>query len=290
MPPQKYQIREGAMTEPRFSWSELSDEDLELALQDLGEAVVYPATPELARRVSERLARDPAPRSSLLGPFLVDKRWLAALVLLAIGIGLLLVPQVRTAIADRLGLSGVVIRWEETPPPATPVGARLMLGRPVTLAEANAAVDFPVLVPTASGFANPPEIYLAGEAESAMISFVYPARPGLPPATGDIGALLTQFRGQVNRNLIEKGLHGDDTGDETRLDLVVVDGSPGFWISGAPHTFFFVCPVAGECREERYRLAGNVLLWERDGLTLRLESALTRDEAIVVATSLQPAG
>jgi hypothetical protein len=276
------------MTEPRLSWSNLSDRDLEMALRNLGDAVAYPATPELASRVAARLARDPAPRTSRLGALAVEKRWLAAaLVLLAIGVGLLLVPQVRTAIADRLGLSGVIIRWEETSPAATPVGARLMLGRPVTLAEVDAAVDFPVLVPTASGFANPPEIYVMGEGESAMVSFVYPARPGLPTATGDIGALLTQFRGQVNRNLIEKGLHGDDTGDETQLERVLIEGSPGFWISGAPHTFFFVCPVAGECREERYRLAGNVLLWERDGLTLRLESALTRDEAIVVATSLQ---
>ena len=50
---------------------------------------------------------------------------------------LLLVPQVRSAIADRLGLRGVQIEWFEKSPgtPASPVGTDLNLGRRVTLAE-----------------------------------------------------------------------------------------------------------------------------------------------------------
>ena len=35
------------------------------------------------------------------------------------------------------------------------------------------------------------------------------------------------------------------------------------------------------------RLAGNTLLWERDGITYRLEAALARDDAIAVAVSLR---
>ena len=65
-----------------------------------------------------------------------------------------------------------------------------------------------------------------------------------------------------------------------------VSGEPGFWISGAPHGFFLVCYDAGECRQERYRLAGNVLLWEQDGVTLRLESALTLEDALDIAESV----
>jgi hypothetical protein len=215
--------------------------------------------------------------------------WLfAALLLIAIAGGLVLFPEARHAIADRLGLPGVVIQWVDEVPTPQPsqVGAPLLLGRPVTLAEAQAAVDFPIRVPTAVGFDAPGEIYLLEQDEGAMVSFVYPAGPGLPASdkTG-VGALLTQFRGDADRGLIEKGLT-DDGAQETSLQSVSVAGEPGFWISGAPHGFFFVCYDLGECREERYRLAGNVLLWEQDGVTLRLESALSRENAVAIAESL----
>ena len=163
----------------------------------------------------------------------------------------------------------------------------MMLGRRVTLAEAREAVNFPLLVPERQGFAEPPEIYLTGEGDP-MVSFVYPAGPGLPPATGDIGALLTQFPGRVDRGMIEKGLYATGDADASALESVSVGGERGFWLSGAPHTFFIVCDDGNECREERYRLAGNVLLWERNALTLRFESALSQDEALAIATSLRP--
>jgi hypothetical protein len=202
--------------------------------------------------------------------------------------GLVLFPEARNAIADRLGLRGVLIRWVDEVPSPEPsqIGAPLLLGRPVTLDEAQAAVDFPVRVPTAAGFAAPAEIYLLDQAEGAMVSFVYPAAPGLPASdeTG-VGALLTQFKGEADRGLIEKGLP-DDGAQQSELEAVTVDGEPGFWISGAPHGFFFVCYDLGECREERYRLAGNVLLWEQDGVTLRLESALSLEAALAIAESV----
>jgi hypothetical protein len=147
-------------------------------------------------------------------------------------------------------------------------------------------VDFPVRVPAAARFDGPQEIYLLDEDQGPMISFVYPAGPGLPASdeTG-VGALLTQFRGEADRDMIEKGLL-NDSAHETHLEAVTVGGQQGFWISGAPHTFFIVCYDAGDCRQERYRLAGNVLIWELDEVTLRLESALPREEALAIAESV----
>jgi hypothetical protein len=166
-----------------------------------------------------------------------------------------------------------------------------MLGRPVTLAEAQAAADFPLLLPTAEEFASPREIYVSGAGAAAMISFVYPAVPGLPAAseTG-AGALLTQFAGRTERSLIEKGLQGPSGSgaSETLLEPVTVRGEPGFWITGAPHAVFFVCSGPGECRQEPYRLAGDVLLWEYEGVTLRLESGLSREKALAIAESVRP--
>lgn len=275
------------MAEPRFPFAQMSDSELEQALRELGQGLAFPPTPDLAARVLDRLDSQPPTPMPAARPRRAV--WLAAAILILLLGTLALFPEVRTAIADRLGLGGVQIRWVDEVPTPAPVGTPLMLGRPVTLEEARAAVDFPILVPTAEGFADPDEVYLQGQGDDAMVSFVYPARDGLPESevTG-VGALLTQFRGNAERNLIEKGLRDDEGTLATSLDAVVVDGKRGFWISGAPHSVFLVCHDDRECREERYRLAGNVLLWERDGITLRLESALSQEESLAIARSVQP--
>lgn len=311
----------GGAVADRVPLSSLSDSELEQRLIDLGSGL-YPTTPDLATAVRHRLESEPAPRSFAPAP--ANRRggpltrsgipagpdaanqgrswpasvrttairpalWLAAaLLLIAIAGGLVLYPEARNAIADRLGLQGVLIQWVDGSPTPEPsrVGTPLLLGRPVSLDEAQAAVDFPVRVPAAASFDVPQEIYLLDRDQGAMVSFVYLPRPGLPATdeTG-VGALLTQFQGAADRALIEKGLLTDGAA-ETHLETVSVDGEPGFWISGAPHAFFFVCYDAGECRQERYRLAGNVLIWEQDGVTLRLESALSRENALAVAESV----
>jgi hypothetical protein len=294
----------------RLPLAGLSDSDLEQRLIDLG-PWLYPTTPDLATQVRQQLESEsvgssltPQPATHEVGGAGDEERswgeglgsravrptlWLlAAVLLIAIAGGLVLFPEARNAIADRLGLQGVQIRWVDEVPTPEPsqVGAPLLLGRPVTIDEAQAAVDFPVRVPTAPGFEAPQEIYLLDQDQGAMVSFVYPAGPELPASdeTG-VGALLTQFQGEAERGLIEKGLP-DDGAQQTQLQAVTVGGEPGFWISGAPHGFFFVCYDVGECRQERYRLAGNVLLWEQDGVTLRLESSLSHEDALAIAESV----
>jgi hypothetical protein len=282
-----------------------TDTELEQALIALGRGVPYPATPDIASRVRGTLESEPADlstpnpdaRRGLPLPVFTARitrlEFLAACLLVAIVASLALFPDMRTAIADRLGLRGVRITWldDAPPPPSTPVGTALKLGRPVTLTEAQASVDYPLLLPTAADIASPQEIYVSGEGADAMISFVYPAAPGLPAANeSGAGALLTQFAGRTERSLIEKGLQGPSgSGEpETLLEAVTVRGEPGFWISGAPHAVFFVCAGPGECRQEPYRLAGDVLLWQHDGVTLRLESGLSRDAALAIAESVRP--
>jgi hypothetical protein len=268
----------------------ISDAELEQALADLRRHLAFPATPDLAPVIRARLENDTLSRQTTAVPRARWRvAWLAAAALLILIAGtLLLVPQVRTAIADRLGLPGVQLEWLETPsaPPASPVGTGLQLGRQVTLAEGSATVDFPVLVPTLTGFDQPDEIYLSGWGEATMLSFVYLPAPNLPSSqqTG-VGALLTEFRGSPERNLIMKGLH-DDADGANRLQAVSVAGQSGFWISGVPHAFY-VCPDRGECREVPYRLASNVLLWEQNGLTLRLESSLSLEESLAIASSVR---
>ena len=288
------------------SRGDLTDPELEQVLTRLGRHVAYPPIPDIASRVRATLESSDAisnsrarffqriPRPGRASPWDVRLALLAACLLAALAASVVLLPDVRTAIANRLGLRGAEIRWldETPPPPPSPVGRSLMLGRPVMLAEAQAAVRFPVLIPAAAGIGVPQEIYVSGGGADAMISFVYPAATGLP-AVGETGAgaLLTQFAGRTERSLIEKGLVSPSTSGqpESLLEPVTVHGEPGFWISGAPHAVFFVCSGVGECRQEPYRLAGDVLLWEHEGVTLRLESGLSRDAALAIAETVRAA-
>lgn len=280
------------MAEPRPSLASASDHELERALRALGREVAFPETPDLAAGVRMRLmAPSPPVRAAAARHWPRRVVWLAAAAAIVLMVSLLaLFPEARTAIADRLGLDGVDIRWvDDLPTPApTPAGASLQLGRAVSLAEAVDEAGFPLLAPTLPAFSQPASVYLRDD-PGAMVSFIYPPNADLPPSSvPGVGALLTQFRGGADRALIEKGLRGDEDGESTRLEPVTVDGEQGFWISGAPHAVYFVCYDAGECRQERYRLAGNVLLWEENGVTLRLESALPKDAALTIAESVKP--
>jgi hypothetical protein len=295
----------------------LTDPELDRALIDLGRHVAYPPTPALAARVRQELARRPAPRASL-GAARLQAWWrsvmpaqrrlayaLVALIALA-GAILAFSPEARTAVAERLGLRGVLIREipaVPTPLPtptgnaavqatlvggaASPVvptaapsaGARLALGQSTTLEEVRSRLTFQVPVPSALG--PPDEVYLLSTPPGGQVALVYYPRQDLPQAnTTGVGLLLTAFPGSVPAGIFGKGIPPG-----TRIEEVQVNGGPGYWIEGDPHTFFYL-DSRGQGRTETTRLAGNVLLWEQNQLTLRLESALTKDQAIRIATSV----
>ncbi len=169
-----------------------------------------------------------------------------------------------------------------TPVTPTPVGEKLRLGERLDLAEARRRVAFAILLPTLPELGVPDEIYLATPPRGSQVALVYRARPGVlrASATG-VALLLTELQGDLEPNFLGKGI-----GPGTRLQEVTVNGRPGYWLEGAPHVFFYRDP-AGEVVQETLRLAGNTLLWEENGLTLRLEGDLTRDEALRIAGSLR---
>ena len=63
---------------------------------------------------------------------------------------------------------------------------------------------------------------------------------------------------------------------------VRVGSSRGLWLEGAPH-FFMYRDADGTIHSGAAYLAGNTLLWEREGHLLRLEGALTKAQALRVA-------
>jgi len=49
---------------------------------------------------------------------------------------------------------------------------------------------------------------------------------------------------------------------------------------------FYLLDGQGRVQEDRARLAGHALLWQRNGVTYRMESALTLDQSIGLAESM----
>jgi hypothetical protein len=275
------------------------DADLEQALGGLGEYIAYPPTPDLSNAVRLRLQARP---TRPVRPIPAWQTWLAprrlalaALVVLAV-LGALLAasPEARRVIADRLGIRGIEIQQvpvlptlppTPTPEPATtpvPAGVRLRLGTAVPLEEARQRADFRVYTPSLPELGAPDEVYIGYVPAGGRVSFVYYPRPGLLETTEPgVGALLIQFRGEV-----EQGLMGKRLGPGTSLESLTVNGGPAFWITGEPHAFMYIDP-RGDFREETLRMAGNVLIWEQDGVTLRLEGVTIREDALRIAQSMR---
>jgi hypothetical protein len=242
--------------------------ELELALVELGRSIEFPPTPDIASRVRERIAAEQSPRRS----FLPARRTLViALAVAAVAIGALMaVPGTRAAILEFFGVRGVAIEHVETLP-TVPKNVELNLGEQVSLERADNLADWDVVVPEALG--DPDEIYFSDFPSGGMVSFVY-------GSSEEPRALFTQFKATVGDAFFKKVEAG------TRVESLSIDGQPGLYLSGAPHVFGYL-DENGVYQEETLRLVGNVLLWERPPLTLRLEGDIPRDVALQIARSVR---
>jgi len=242
--------------------------ELELELRDL--RVEWPETPDVAAAVQGRLSAPPARRRWWLN----RPVWQLAVAATALVIAVVMaVPPARSAVLDLLGFSSVRIVREEPRP--SRFGQDLQLGEPVTLEQARRR--FPVLVPSALG--DPDAVYLT-DYPSVRVDLVYRERPGLPASSNTgAGLLVTEFHA-VAEPMIEKTV-----GEGSSVVRLTVGGDPAFFISGADHGFAYI-PQGGTGAFEPQRLAGNTLLVDRsDGVLLRVEGEVGRDEAVRIAES-----
>lgn len=240
--------------------------DLGRELRALRAAIEWPEAPDVASAVTRRVAeRRLRPRRSRLAIALV-------VVVLATLLAVLAVPPARTTILDWLGIGGArIVRVDELPSLAPEPGLEI-LGAPVSVEEAAARAGFP--------FARPPRDELAPDeirvAPGIRVSYVW--------RDGDrVRFLITQFPGSVD----DRGLLKKLVGTSTRMEQLEVDGHPAVWLEGGPHVVYFVAPD-GSVRDDQGWLAGNTLLVDRDGVTVRVEGALERDDAIDVVQAMYP--
>jgi hypothetical protein len=188
------------------------------------------------------------------------RRWpvAVAIALAAIAVAFA-VPQSRASILHFFDIGRVHVAVVETLPPAQERPFAAGLGTRVTLQEARRDIPDLLLPPTATV----PTLYLA---DGNVLSLVF-AHDGEP-------VLLSEFAGSGGVYLKKLATGG------TRIEVVRVDGAQGLWLSGSPHVFF--------TPQRSPRLAGNVLLWESNSATYRLEARkLGKSEAIAIAESLR---
>ena len=260
--------------------AERSSFDLEEGLRDLGARLGYPPSADLRPAVLARI--DGGERRGLFG-------WLRSPLSLAPAVATLVLLLAATLAfqpaagqaAEALGLRGIgLFRVEKIV--LFPGGQVLPVGaRQVASAEAaSTEVGFAVRAPESLG--EPDGIFAQTAGDHAIAILVYGRRPGIPVSSSTgVAVLITELRGSLETQLLGKGIPPGATVEE--LD---VNGGRGVWIEGEPHQVFYRAPN-GDILTDTVRLAGNVLLWEQDGLLMRIEAQVDREQALRIARSMR---
>jgi hypothetical protein len=222
---------------------------LEEQLRELG-GTLFPAEPDLLAAVRSELEPRPPQRRPRTRPLLA----LAALLLAAL-VAALAIPQARSALERWLGIGAARIERVDTLPRLRPGIA--LRGEPATREEARRAFGRPLLLPTRLG--DPDEIRVASEL-GIVFGWGQPVR---------IRLLELVPGGSILKKLVTV---------DTTVEPLDFDGHMGVWIKGRHGVQYnFGQPET----------AGNTLIWEQNGVTLRLDGKIDRAEALRIARSVQ---
>jgi hypothetical protein len=178
---------------------------------------------------------------------------LVLLVALVVGLAVAFsVPQARSAFLRLFHLGGVSVEQVSVLPPAQERPLARGLGPIIGETRARTVLGGPLRLPDLK---HPAQLHLKDGIVSVLLS-----------SRGTV--LLSEFR---SRSYVLKKVASTDTD----VDFLSVGGNPGLWITGKQHDLLTPAPP---------RLAGNVLIWETDGITYRLEGPqLTERQAVALA-------
>ena len=235
---------------------------LEIRLRALRHELDFPPQRDLAPAVMARLS------PSRTRPFPWRRAAVLALALVAIAVGAAFaVPQARSAILRFFHIGGETIVRVETLPPAVERSRAAGFGSPLSRAKAEQTLGFRLMLPPLHG-KGPDRVYVLGDSVGTVILRSHGRLVLLSEfsSAGDIGL----------KKLVA---------NQTSVQWVRVDGRDAAWIRGT-HTLTYFDRQLG-FREQTIRIRGNVLVWTRGGLTLRLEGSLTRAQAIALARSIR---
>lgn len=262
----------------------MKDMDFETQLRSIASGMEYPATPDIAGSVAARLA---VPRPRLMKRTLA-RSLVVVIVLLA---SLLLIPPVRAAVLDFIQIGIVrIFRAEPAPVPpptqipstrvpvtATPAAAQTALfplleqmDGETTLREAQQAAAYPILLPThPAGIGEPDRVYIQ-DVDGAMTILVWldPQQPG---------------QVKLSLHFIPEGSWAVEKFSPVAVRETSVNGGYAVWAVG-PYPLRL---QNGDIQIQRM-VNGHVLIWENNGVTYRLETGASMEEAVRIAESLEP--
>ena len=221
---------------------------LEQRLQALGRELAFPPEPHLD-------ATAPAGR-----PF--PWRWVALAAAVIALVAAFSVPSARTSILRFFHIQGATVERVETLPPAQERSNAGGLGRSVSVREAERLLGFRLLLPPLDA---EPAVHLL----DGVLATVILRADGRP-------VLLSEYAAR------DYGLLKKSVGEKTLVEPVHVAGQPGLWVEGPPHTLTYFSS-SGEFREKTVKIHGNVLLWTRGPVTVRLEGRISKRQALRLA-------
>ncbi len=201
--------------------------------------------------------------------------WVAAALLLT---ALLFVPPVQATVQAviQIGVDHIfrtppaTTPTSRTPTP-TPLASVLDLAGETTLAQARAQAGFPIRLPAYPPDLGPPQRVFLQDLDGAAVVLVW-----LDP----------QHPGTVRMSLHElsQGILVYKTAPPA-IQETTVHGQRAIWTDG-PYIVQVV--VDGQTQDAQRRLiTGHVLIWTEGGITYRLETGASLDEAVRIAESLR---
>lgn len=275
---------------PIMDAPEGKDAKLEEMIRRAAADFSYPATPNIAARERARLADSSASRRPTRFGFAL------ALVLIVLAAALLVSP-VRARVLDwiRIGavrifftqptatatlpaqtpspagaLQGPVTATPQLVPTATPLDSLLQVAGATPLEQAREQVSFPILLPAYPEDLGEPDYVYIQRFSTPVVFLVWAddAEPGR--------VRMSLSMASSDQPIFEKY-------DPRSVTDTEVHGEPAVWIEGD----YVMVLRNGDFTMSRLITAGHVLIWDHDGMTFRLETDDSLDEAIRIAESIQ---
>ena len=268
----------------------MNEIDFETRLRSLAGGMKYPPTPDIAGSVAARLRPSP--------PRLINRTLARSLILVAVLLlSLMLIPPVRAAVLEFLQIGAVRIfragptvpaptpqqipatmaPSTEIPITATPVPTKSaflplleQMAGEVSLAEAQEKVEYPILLPAYPAGLGKPDRVFVQDPENPMTILVW-----LDPQDPS--------RVRMSLHLIPPGNWVIQKFEPTVIEETTVNGHRAIWAMG-PYPMIL---KNGNMTLSRL-IKGHVLIWEETGMTYRLETDASLEEAVRIAESLQP--
>jgi hypothetical protein len=189
---------------------------------------------------------------------------------------LLAVPRVRAEVLHFLRIGAIQINLDRgQPPPTVALPALVIPGAPdarlageTTLDNARSALDFPIRLPTyPRDLGQPDHVYLQ-DLGGPLVVLVWVDKTD-------------PSRARLSLHVLGPGVAAMKGAPQT-IARATVHGQPALWTEG-PYMLMYV----PQGYSMSWLIEGHVLLWEEDGLTYRLETDLSLEEARRIAESLK---